>query len=93
MSNGLDMVNSIFNAFINLLFSTNVTSSINYGYALVYVIIVLILLGIIFHGWYHTIYFFSNDFLYFYIESILFHTSIITYKFISSDNNNYQICN
>ena len=60
MSNGLDMVNSIFNGFISLLFSTNVTSSINYGYALVYVIIVLILLGIIFHGWYHSIYFHCN---------------------------------
>ena len=50
MANGLDMVNSIFNGFISLLFTTNVTNSINYGYALVYVIIVLILLGIIFHG-------------------------------------------
>lgn len=50
MSNGLDMVNSIFNGFINLLFTTSVTNSIVYGYALVYVIIVLILLGIIFHG-------------------------------------------
>ena len=93
MSNGLDMVNSIFNGFINLLFTTSVTNSIVYGYALVYVIIVLILLGIIFHGWYHSIYFFNNDFLYFCIKSILFHTSIITYKLISSDNNNYQICN
>ena len=63
MANGLDMVNSIFNGFINLIFTTNVTSSIVYGYALVYVIIVLILLGIIFHGWYYSIYFYSHDFI------------------------------
>ena len=93
MANGLDMINSIFNGFIGLLFTTNVTNSINYGYALVYVIIVLILLGIIFHGWYHFIRFYSNDFLYLCIKSILFHSSFITCEFISFDNNYYQIRN